>query len=182
MEKAKIDALNAWSDFEEKHPLTLPRQARIWARIHLVERWGKWGRGQRWEHWKAYRALALRRRESKQARWHLDQMRDPFWISNEVMGMSLRGISPVKIACDALLRAGCPADYAPSPELPSAREVLLEWSRWFDEEYLPDMDHATGELATPASNLAQATVAAIARSELSIHTPKARASAKSFRL
>lgn len=96
------------------------------------------------EHWESYRVMALERMETIESQYRSQTLTDPIWIGNEIMGIICTGNTPVIRACEALLRANCPADYAPQEGLPTVREALHAWAHWFDHEYNPEFDRETG--------------------------------------
>lgn len=96
--------------------------------------------------WNAYLFLCKTRAETQRKSDSLNTMIDPFRIGNEIMGIGCIGAYPVAEACRGLLTARCSADYAPEPNLPTVREILLNWTEWFDCEYNRCEDHRTGEL------------------------------------
>jgi hypothetical protein len=99
----------------------------------------------------AYSQLAHSRRESRERHKSLDAM-DAFWISNEIMGISLAGTAPVQQACDRLVQAAphIHAAYAPMPHLPRVDELLLEWCAWFDDDFLNEPERRACAMAQRA--------------------------------
>lgn len=116
--------------------------------------------------WKAYRRLAFERFYTIENHERLNKISDPFWLGNELMVIGSSGIMPVRRACEALAQAHCPADYAPEKEMPTVREILLDWAEWFDTDYNVDVNFSTGCLTRRASVLANGALAEMEASSL----------------
>ena len=172
-----FEHLDRWcADQMKSGPMGSWIQAWHWARLTIQTAAlpkNPSGRGSPWEHWKAYRRLALRRFSSMENARRLNQIDDPFQLPNEVAMMGYGEIWPAKRACDEILFSSCPLDYAPRPGLPSARDLLIEWGAWFDQNYLVLADPSTRLPDRRASALARQTIAKLEETELRQASDKA---------